>query len=675
MGRCGVDASSFMWGHLRSLGQVMTHQKCTGRCFLASQLSFLKWVVFGAVLAAVLASASSRPAIAQSRAALGHFQSLAIEGMPAPYDAGVAPFGSLSFSDVDLSPNAEGGVIFSAQVTGVGALDDRVMWTTSPTDGSLRQIVREGGDAPSIAADTVFDSHSLANFNNTGQVALATTVRGPSLAAGHAAIYVDTPGTGLRLIVDSGATAPGIAPGTVFRLPATGEPTPFGLTTLNNAGQVAFRGRLEGPSVDLNSNAIYVDTPGVGLQFIAREGGAAPGIAPDTMFDSFENNQVFNEAGQLLFRANLAGPNVASGDRALYVGTPGDGLRLVANDGATAPGIATDTVFGGFSGKTLNNAGQVALIAGLEGPNVSSSDRAIYIDTPGEGLRLIANSGATAPGLPSGTVFDTGTTQFGTLPQLNNAGQVAFSGKITGPGTNPLDNAIYVDTPGEGLRLIASSGSEAPGAAPDTVFGELSSSPVIDDSGRVVFSANIAGPNVAPGESALYVDTPGDGLQLLSIVGELELELFQSMEEVTLFSSRDTYPQSTGVPTYMGIFPVQGTSQYGFGIWMEDELGGLQLMVQSGDVLEVAPGVFRTVGFDSSLFLSGIEDVENAFSNAGISESGELTMLLPFGDFNGVGQAPEWGLVQIAVPEPSTLVLALSAAGLLLFAGHRKRRR
>ena len=88
----------------------------------------------------------------------------------------------------------------------------------------------------------------------------------------------------------------------------------------------------------------------------------------------------------------------------------------------------------------------------------------------------VALTGTQAPGLPAGVNF----SFLAGNPQLNDAGQVAFSSFLAGTGVGSTnDEAIY-----RGTTLVARDGNAAPGLPAGVNFGGLVGSPQLNEIGR-----------------------------------------------------------------------------------------------------------------------------------------------------------------------------------------------
>ncbi len=136
----------------------------------------------------------------------------------------------------------------------------------------------------------------------------------------------------------------------------------------------------------------------------------------------------------------------------------GSGLVLVARSGNEAPGTPEGVYFHFISGATpaLNNAGQTAFSGGLTGTRVDgSNDRGLWSEGGGSGLALVTRSGNQAPGTPEGVHF----RFFSGATALNNAGQTAFKGSLTGTEVDGLnDFGIWAENLQGVLTLIARTG-------------------------------------------------------------------------------------------------------------------------------------------------------------------------------------------------------------------------
>ena len=277
----------------------------------------------------------------------------------------------------------------------------------------------------------------------------------------------------------SGALAPAALTGE----PADGLPVgvdtagPLSEPAFNDAGQVAFHGGLSGAGVSsTDDRAVWAGGPGGPLGLAAREGDLAPGSG-GAAYVGFEGTLV-DASGGVAFRATLD-----DGGTGIYAG-PVAALQLAARDGSPAPGVPGG-VFASFIAPDLGPAGALAFHAGLaSGPGgvTSADDRGVWAGAP-DALKLVAREGELAPD-SGGRVFSSFST-----PRINAGGDVLFRGFLDA-GTG-----LFVDRPATGLAVVAASGDPAPGT--DLGLGDASfaafSDWALNDTGQIAFEATLAG--------------------------------------------------------------------------------------------------------------------------------------------------------------------------------------
>ncbi len=228
-------------------------------------------------------------------------------------------------------------------------------------------------------------------------------------------------------------------------------------------------------------------------------GDAAPDN--DGTFNAINSdNAVFNDAGQVAFRATMAGtPNGQGIFR--RDGATGSILQ-VARSGQAVPG-GTGT-FDTFSRISMNNAGQIAFTS-------FNNPRAI-LRFDGSSLQKIVQTGEPAVG--GGTAEFIGNQR----PIINGTGRVAVNLDVgTPPGGNDGVSAILSDTVGTTYGYIARPGDIAPGGtdAFDGAFGGIFPE-AINDAGQVVIRSQGLGGDVTDAGRGifLYDGTTGNGTKI-----------------------------------------------------------------------------------------------------------------------------------------------------------------
>ncbi len=253
-------------------------------------------------------------------------------------------------------------------------------------------------------------------------------------------------------------------------------------------------------------------------------------------------------------------------------------LALVARNGRTTPGPYR--LEGPLS---LNDAGQTVFVG--EGVNIQ---RGLWLEGNGS-LELVTHIGSEAPGTNREFVgFDF------VSPILNDIGQTAFQGRISGPR---IDGSNYfgIWSNGRGpLALVAGQGDLAPGTSAvfsgfDGHVGRL----VFNSSGQTAFQGYLIGPGVddnnrdgiwSEGKGSLGLvarsgsDAPGADAKFLGFGGP------------TLNDAGQTaFRGSLSVPGALGI-------ANGSGIWAERD-GSLALIARDGNAAPGTSEIFSSFGF------------------------------------------------------------------------------
>jgi hypothetical protein len=196
-------------------------------------------------------------------------------------------------------------------------------------------------------------------------------------------------------------------------------------------------------------------------------------------------------------------------------------VRTVMVSGQSAPGTAAGVTFTTLQGSpVLNAAGRTVFTATLTGGGVTAINDAGVWSEGGDGvLKLIARKGSPAPGTGAGVVFgDPASMNFPfNQPRINNAGQTAFFGLLSGTGVD-MTNDHGVWSEGDGvLALVARKGGAAPGAL-GTVFA-LTGLSAFNDAGHTALKGSLDGTGVIATNN-IGVWSEGDGsLELIARAG------------------------------------------------------------------------------------------------------------------------------------------------------------
>ncbi|MEM1212018.1 MAG: choice-of-anchor tandem repeat NxxGxxAF-containing protein, partial [Planctomycetota bacterium] len=268
---------------------------------------------------------------------------------------------------------------------------------------------------------------------------------------------------------------------------ANGSFLGLGSPALNDAGQAAFFGSFTGTAGGSSDDTGLFRSDGTSgaLTQLAREGQAAPDNNGSL---SSYSAPALNDAGQAAFFGILTGTAGGSSDDLGIFRSDGSsgGLTQLAREGQAAPD--NNGSFSGFGNPALNDAGQAAFVSTLTGTAGGSSDNGGIFRSDGSsgGLTQLAREGQAAPdnnGSFSG---------FNSSVALNDAGQAAFTGFLTGTAGGGSDNSglFRGDGTSGGLTQLAREGQ----AAPDN-NGSFSSfgNPALNDAGQAAFVSTLTG--------------------------------------------------------------------------------------------------------------------------------------------------------------------------------------
>jgi hypothetical protein len=510
----------------------------------------------------------------------------------------------------------------------------------------------------------------------------------------------------LRTVALSGQQAPGAPDGTIFTFIRIDRPL-----VLNDAGQTAFFANTSDPissglwsegagslnlvtavglsdplrivisDAGITAFAAHVIGSGIGLSgpggsaLVAREGEQAAGTPVGIVYSGFDvlrRTFLVNDAGQVAFQDFLFGSGVdSSNNHGIWAQRHGN-VELVARAGDHAPGTPDGVNFSDLYGVpfSLNNLGQTAFYGALTGSGVAN-DAGIWSEGSGS-LALVARTGNQAPGMPDGAVFNIFRIS---EPALNNAGQTAFLGVVAGGGVDATNSSGIWSGPAGNLSLVARSGDQAPGA-PSGVNFTMSGlhSLALNDAGQIAFFATPTGAGVdSTNNRGLWSGAPGS-LALVARTGDHapgteDGVVFANFSNLFANSNRTLILNAAGQTAFVARLTGSGISANDLGgIWATDRSGALQLIARTGDLLEVAPGDFRTVNLlaflaDPNTISTGNSDGRpSAFNNLG-----QIAFAATFTD----GSSGIFVSNRVAVPEPATFSAILVGTPCLIF--HRRR--
>ncbi len=547
---------------------------------------------------------------------------------------------------------------YSVQVFASGALRTVVLSDTAPP-GTEESVTF--GD---FQADTIA-------LNDVGQTAIVGIFSGPGIFTYNGfGVFSEGSGTGLQLIARAGETIPGATKGEMFR-------EFFSSLLINNLGEVAIAAGFREPVLNgPQGRGIFSKRVGSGLETIALQDHSAPGTESGVFFRSVAHSLVMNDAGEKAFNSLLDGTGIdILPGNAIYREGAGNALLPVFRSGYAAPEIGSDVNFGALGEMMMNDLGDVAFEAYFSGPNVDlSNNRGIFVGRNINDLTLVARKGDPAPVSEAGVVFENLPEH---SPGMNNERQIVFHSSLSGIGVDKTnDKALIRFSTENGLELVAREGDAAHGAGTGVLFGGIGreglgfpGDPVINKEGKIAFLSLLTGIGVDDtNNTAIFVNGSGNITELVARTGDVVPQIGPNVTYKFLGS---------------GGLAINARGQLAFGAWLEgpgiessndnaifatNAVGELQVLVREGDVLDVSDDPlnsdFRTVAYLRQIVGgSGNEDGRKSMFN----DMGQLAFSVSFTD----GTVGVFVSDLVAVPEPTTTILALVSTLLIAFVRHR----
>lgn len=256
--------------------------------------------------------------------------------------------------------SADGTVTFSAELRDNGWSDVLGTWyyprpATPPDEDTLPSLVALIGDNAPGSSGATFTNLDTPQVGQSRQSAFKAALDSGGISTFDGqGIWLGPPDT-LEPVALTGEAAPDAPAGAPFYQ--------LGSAAITPSSQMAFWGGLDN---DINPEGIWLRKFGLG-QLLALAGSEAPGMPDGTLFDYFFD-PVINHRGNVAFLAYLAGDSIdESNHQSIWFGGNRDFLKLIAQTGSQAPGAVSGARFSAFSSPRINELGQVAFTAFLNG--------------------------------------------------------------------------------------------------------------------------------------------------------------------------------------------------------------------------------------------------------------------------------------------------------------------
>jgi hypothetical protein len=403
-----------------------------------------------------------------------------------------------------------------------------------PAGGSVQRLVGAGDTAPDTNGGT-FASLTVAGVTPGGEVLFLSSIDGGTGGSGYFLLTSD----GLQKVASMGDTLDGVAIASV----AGG--------TINAAGQVAHLAN--------NGTSLWRYTVADGHTKVIGPGTAVPAPASGT-FSTVSSVQL-DEAGHLAFQANITG--AGAGSSGVFRSRPGVGVvDVVAYRTQSAPG--SGGTYNGFSALGTHAGGTLSFRAALTG---SSSLSGLFQSRVGESVEAVVLDGqawsgggtlvlqpAAPQALPSGALrfqalITNGSINYAELlwtPGAQATITVLLSSTDLLPaGARVASRNLFFQSQGDTVpfvarraggrtsivahflaegttRTLVTEGDVLPGTGGGIVQSLGSNNNVVASGadGTVAILVTVGGGTI--NGSGLFAFVPGQGLQKVAVVGELD---------------------------------------------------------------------------------------------------------------------------------------------------------
>jgi hypothetical protein len=410
---------------------------------------------------------------------------------------------------------------------------------------------------------------------------------------------------------------------------------------ITNNDQTLFMSSIAGVASHINT--LWYAKNGVATLSAPSQAGA-PGV-PGAQLESMQD-PAFNLEGYVAFESYLSGSGIDylnnSGIWAGLVESP----KLAVRTGDDVAGV-DGSKFQLLSRPVLNNVGHFVFEASF-GPSDTAACSGIFLKRNGP-AELIISTHTEAPGT-QGAVF---TSRVGRKLDLNDYGDVAFSGYLDGTGVIDQNrDGIWLYNQGT-ISLIVRSGDTAPNTD-GAVFGQHDSTivfgpPKLNNAGQVLFSARLNGVEVNHWNSdSIWLQEKGD-LSLIVRAGQSA----PGTSGRNFWGFGRPWINETGQILFGATLTPQSNEYFGRnGVWLTDIYGSLKLIVQEGSLFDVNddPNIIDLRTVESIRYT-----IDERTGTSSFNASGQLAFHVVFTDgTEGLFVA------NTIIPEPSSITLTVS---------------
>jgi hypothetical protein len=377
------------------------------------------------------------------------------QGSPAPLPGGLF-YGPISNTFSGYTPvlNVQGQIGFQTglQNSSGAVVSGTVDWVTQGPQ--VFAVAQTGGPAVGLPPGATLTALGTPGLNDSGTVVYSGSFQSPlgPISSGTG-IWAANPAFTAPIAL-TGQIAPGVGPAAATFQTLGFRQTVYGTSAhLNATGQTIFFGTVSGAGIIPGTNDHGVWIGGNGLTaLIARQGDAAPGLAPGTTFASFTDSGLGNGLSSAVL-ATVSGPGItAANNTGIWAGVPGN-LHLVLRNGDSVPdGTSGPLPVAGLTHFTMNAPGEfITQLSNSAIVGENQLGQLVVVARPGDSIQVAPGDFRTITTIVSvlGGEVGSGATA------LNDLGQVTFTAKFAdGSSGTFVSNALAVPEPASYLLAV-----------------------------------------------------------------------------------------------------------------------------------------------------------------------------------------------------------------------------
>jgi hypothetical protein len=436
---------------------------------------------------------------------------------------------------------------------------------------SIVTILQSGDPAPGLDGNVIHLVLGAPVVNARGDVGFTATVApaGEPMAKRHA-FLLEPSREGVVLLVE-GSPVPGFPDDRVGSL-AGPRLAPDGWALL------PIPVLSKGENWEWKPEQIVLVPPDGKAEGFARVGAITPDLK--AVIDEIQGTGL-GEGGRFTLRAMLRDADGRTA--AVFRGDRGNGLRLLAREGAPAPGLPAGTVVRWlpYRAPAVGPGGVVAFTADVTAPDGERQDVLYRAAWAGE-VGIVARSGD--PAGPGEATLDEITSA-----GIGTDGAVTFRASFEGS----VEEGVFAAAPGQPPRLLALVNrveTEGPAGVPHLDAPGLTEVLVVDG-GRIVGTGYREAPGAEEYACALYAADSGGRFRVLQSEGEAAPGL---PGRVFLGEVASFHASPGGVVSFLACFDEEVEGVRRRGLWLAGPDGPARLVVAEGRPLDLG-GVSRTV--------------------------------------------------------------------------------